>query len=96
MYVVVHHQIKDREAFVRGQRLIKGEGAPTGARALQFYPSSDGSAVTCLWEASSIAAVQQYVDETLGRTSQNICYEVDAGQAFARQPLGLRDSPASA
>src|SRR5262245_5000217 len=94
MYVVVHHRIKDREAFSRGQRLIKGEGAPTGTRALQFYPSRDGSTVTCLWEAPTLAAVQGYVDETLGSTSENTCYEVDAGQAFARQPLGLRDAAA--
>ena len=94
MYVVVHHQIKDREAFTLGQRLIKGEGAPAGTRALQFYPSRDGSTVTCLWETPSVGAVQGYVDETLGRTSENICYEVDPAQAFARQPLGLRESPA--
>ena len=34
----------------------------------------------------------QYVDTTLGDTSQNTCYEVDAEHAFARQPLGLPES----
>jgi len=92
MYVVVHHRIKDREAMTRGQKLIKGEGAPSGTRALQFYPSRDGSAVTCLWEAPSVSAVQGYVDETLGSTSDNSCYEVDSGLAFARHALGLRES----
>ncbi|HEV8247828.1 MAG TPA: hypothetical protein VGP93_18770 [Polyangiaceae bacterium] len=95
MYVVVQHKIKDPEvAFTRGERLIKGEGAPSGARALQFYPSRDASSVTCLWEAPSVAAVQKYVDETLGSASENLSYEVNAEKAFARQPLGLRESGA--
>ena len=95
MYVVAHHTIKDPQAaFSRGEKLIKGEGAPAGVRALQFYPSTDRSAVTCLWKADSVKAVQEYVDSTLGDASQNTCYEVDAGQAFAERPLGLPASPA--
>jgi hypothetical protein len=93
MYVVVQHTIKDPEtAFSRGEKLIKGEGAPQGVRALQFYPSTDRSSVTCLWEAGSVAAVQAYVDSTLGGSSENECYEVDGGQAFADRPLGLPPS----
>src|SRR5215207_2179246 len=94
MYVVVQHQFKDsKSAFSRGEKLIRNEGAPPGVRGLQFYPSRDGSAATCLWEADSVGAVQEYVDSTLGDSSVNTCYEVDAEQAFAERPLGL---PASA
>jgi hypothetical protein len=94
MYVIVQHQFKDPQvAFSRGEKLIKNEGAPVGVRGLQFYPSSDGSAATCLWEADSVEAIQGYVDATLGDSSVNTCYEVDADQAFAERPLGL---PASA
>jgi hypothetical protein len=94
MYVVVQHRFKDPQtAFARGDKLIKNEGAPVGVRGLQFYPSRDGSAATCLWEADSVQDVQEYVDSTLGDSSQNTCYEVDAEQAFAERPLGL---PASA
>jgi hypothetical protein len=90
MYVVVQHQIKDPQpAFSRGEKLIKNEGAPAGVRVLQFYPSADGSAVTCLWEADSVEAIQEYVDSTLGDSSENTCYEVDTEQAFADRPLGL-------
>ena len=92
MYVVVQHQFKDPEtAFARGQRLIKNEGAPAGVRGLQFYPSSEGSAATCLWEAPSVAAVQEYVDSTLGDSSENLCYEVNADMAFATQPTGIAE-----
>ena len=93
MYVVVQHSFKDPSvAFARGERLIKMEGAPAGARGLQFYPAADGSRATCLWEAASVDAIQGYVDETLGDSSTNVCYEVEAEQAFAKQPLGLRES----
>ena len=90
MYVVVQHEIKDQlTAFSRGEKLIKNEGAPDGVRGLQFYPSTDGSAVTCLWEANSVREIQEYVDSTLEDSSQNTCYEVDSEQAFAERPLGL-------
>jgi hypothetical protein len=95
MYVVVQHRFNDpRTAFTRGERLIKNEGAPPGVRGLQFYPSKDGSGATCLWEADSVDDVQRYVDSTLGDSSENLSYEVDAEQAFARQPLGLPESAA--
>lgn len=95
MYVVVQHQFKDPQtAFARGERLIKNEGAPTGVRGLQFYPSRDGSGATCLWEAPSVAAVQEYVDVTLGDSSENLCYEVAVELAFASQPAGVPESPA--
>lgn len=95
MYIVVQHRITNPQtAFARGERLMKSEGAPTGVRNLQFYPSRDRSAVTCLWESPSVGAVQGYVDSTLGDSSENVCYEVDSEHAFARLPLGLRESAA--
>lgn len=96
MYVVVMHRITNPQtAFTRGERLMKNEGAPAGVRVLQFYPSRDRSAVTCLWEAPSVNLVQTYVDATLGDASVNTCYDVDAEFAFARQPLGVRESAAT-
>jgi hypothetical protein len=95
MYVVMQHQIKDAEtAFARGETLIKGEGAPDGVRALQFYPSSDGSAVVCLWETPSVEAVQRYADATLGDSSVQTSFEVNAEQSFSERPLGIRESAA--
>jgi hypothetical protein len=96
MYVVVQHRIKDPQtALSRGQTLIRNEGAPQGAHGLQFYPSQDSSAVTCLWEAESVESIQVYVDSTLGDSSDNTCYEVNAEQAFAERPSGLPASPAA-
>jgi hypothetical protein len=94
MYVVVQHRIKDPEiAFARGQRLISGQGAPESVKVLQFYPSQDRTTVTCLWESDSVESIQDWVDTTLGDSSENICYPVDADQAFAERPLGLPATP---
>jgi hypothetical protein len=41
-----------------------------------------------------VQAIQEYVDSTLGDSSQNTCYEVDSDQAFAERPLGLPAAPA--
>ena len=69
MLVVVQHQLIDPPtAFIRGERLKRGEGAPAGTRVLQFLPSRDGTLVTCLWESESVDDLQSYVDETLGET----------------------------
>lgn len=92
MYVVVQHTFIDpAAAFPRGERLIRGEGAPDGTTVLQFYPAQDGSRATCLWESHSVGDVQRYVDDTLGSSSSNLCYEVDAANAVARQPLGIAE-----
>jgi hypothetical protein len=93
MYVVVQHRFTNTPlAFARGEKLMKNEGAPAGAHVLQFYPASDGSGATCLWEADSVEAIQRYVDTTLGDASVNTSYEVEASQAFALQPSGIRQS----
>ena len=76
------------------RELIKNEEAPDGTTGLQFYPARDGSGATCLWESNSVADVQSYVDRTLGESSRNRCYEVDAANAFARQPLGIAERSA--
>lgn len=94
MYVIAQHEIQDQEsAFQRGARLEVGEGAPEGSRVLQFLPATDGSKVTCLWEAGSVHDVQGYVDGVLGDASINTCYEVAAEPAFAERPIGLATSP---
>jgi hypothetical protein len=96
MYVVVQHRFTNPAvAFARGVRLIENEGAPEGVRGLQFLPSRDGSAATCLWEAPSVGAIQDYVDATLGDASVNECYEVNTEQAFAVVPPTISAGPAA-
>jgi hypothetical protein len=96
MYVVVQHRFKNRQvAFERGERLIKNEGAPEGVHGLQFYPAKDGSGAACLWEAPSVESVKKYVDSTLGDSSENTVYEINAELAFSSPPRGIRDAEAA-
>jgi hypothetical protein len=83
MFIVVEHTIRDASvAFARGQNLLDGRSAPTGVQIRKFYPSTDQSAVICLWEGNSVGEVRQYVDATLGDSSDNVYFEVDAQQAL--------------
>jgi hypothetical protein len=83
MFIVVEHTIRDAQvAFARGQNLLEGRGAPAGVQVRKFYPSTDQSAVICLWEGGSLDEVRDYVDATLGDSSDNLYFEVDAEQAL--------------
>ena len=96
MLVIAWHELTDPPtAFTRGERLKRGEGAPEGTQVLQFLPGRDGRSVTCLWESRSVADVQTYVDETLGESSRNTCYEVEESVAFAALPDGIAGSAAA-
>ena len=83
MFIVVEHTVRDAAvAFARGQNLLEGRGAPAGVQVRKFYPSTDQSAVICLWEGNSLEEVRDYVDETLGDSTDNLYFEVDAEQAL--------------
>jgi hypothetical protein len=79
MFIVTHHTITDpKTAFERGQNLLSGNGAPTGVRVREFYPSRDKADVFCLWEGNSLEEVRDYVDATMGDSSRQTYFEVDA------------------
>ena len=91
MFIVVHHTITDpATAFARGESLLAGNGTPPGVHVREFYPSREKADVFCLWEANSLEEVRNYVDATLGDSSRNAYYEVDA--EIAR---GLPELPSS-
>ena len=79
MKVGVIHRISDPEtAQSSGQALFDPH---EGVQLLQFCPSEDFSAATCIWEAESIDAVRELVDPTLGESSQQTYYAVNTEQA---------------
>jgi hypothetical protein len=45
---------------------------------IQFYPSKDKVDVFCLWETESKDELREYVDATLGDSTKNTYFEVDA------------------
>ncbi len=79
MKVGVIHRISDPEtAQSSGQALFEPQ---EGMQLLQFVPSQDFSAATCLWEAASIDAVRDLVDPTLGDASEQTYFAVATEQA---------------
>jgi hypothetical protein len=91
MYVAIVHRIKDAQAMLsRGEGLADPSNAPPGVVPRQFCPSKDLSAATCLWEAGSVDALRDYIDSTLGDSSENTYFEINTEYA-----LGLPE-PAAA
>ena len=83
MYVAVVHRIMDPEAMLsRGQSLADASNAPPGVTPHEFFPSTDLSAATCLWEGDSVDAVRDYIDPTLGDSSENSYFEVSTEHAL--------------
>jgi hypothetical protein len=88
MKVGVIHRISDPEAAQStGQSLFDPH---EGVRLLQFCPSQDFRAATCIWEADSIDAVRDLVDPTLGDASEQTYFAVATEQA-----VGLPEATAS-
>jgi hypothetical protein len=82
MYVAIVHEVKDAQAFLsRGERLGDPSNVPPGVVGRQFCPSADLAAATCIWEAGSVDAVRDYVDSTLGDSSENTYFEINTEYA---------------
>jgi hypothetical protein len=82
MYVAVVHRVKDPEAMLsRSEGLADPSNAPRGVVPRQFCPSKDLSTATCVWEAGSVDAVRNYIDSTLGDSSDNTYFEINTEYA---------------
>jgi hypothetical protein len=89
MKIGVIHRISDPEtAQSRGQSLFN---PPEGVQLLQFCPSEDFRAATCIWEAQSLDTVRDLVDSTLGDASEQTYFAVATEQA-----VGLPEAKATA
>jgi hypothetical protein len=83
MYVAIVHQVQDAQAFLsRGEPLDDPSNAPPGVVPRQFCPSKDLSMATCVWEADSLDAVRDYIDSTLGHSSDNTYFEINSEYAL--------------
>jgi hypothetical protein len=82
MYVGVVHRVKDPKAMMsRGEGLSDPSNAPPGVHSHQFCPSTDLSVATCVWEGDSVDAVRDYIDGTLGDSSENSYFEISTEHA---------------
>ncbi len=72
MYVLVHHNIHDRDRFWAA---VQDTKIPDTMKLHQSIPAKDGSRATCLWEAESTDAVRDLVEGSVGEVSTNVYME---------------------
>ena len=77
MYVSVIHDVSDPEKFWG----MNPDVIPEGVVLHSALPNSDGSRAVCLWEADSMDAVKNIIEENVGQYSRNEYYEVNAQNA---------------
>jgi hypothetical protein len=74
MFVAIEHDIQDAAKF--RQRAEKAFPLPNGLHVHLFLPATDLSRATCLYEASSVDQVRDFVDGLLGDCSKNRYFSV--------------------
>ncbi len=80
MFVIVNHTITDPGSFWGA---LKTAGSPpAGSKVHQMLPSADGQQATCLWESADVETVRGLVEGTVGKSSTNTFFAVDAAQAM--------------
>ena len=82
MRITVLHRITDPEKFMEMDAEEVAAGAPEGAKVQQFLPSEDHSVATCLWEASSVDEVRDYLDPATEGVAENTYFEIDEERAL--------------
>ena len=85
MHVVIRHYISDSAKWDRSTNnimsMIEQHRLPTGLKPLEYLPSVDGRNADCVWEASSLGALKQFIEhETSG--ARNEYFEVKAEAAI--------------
>jgi hypothetical protein len=87
-HVIAHHRVGDRAGFLRWT----GEpaaGRPPHWRLILSAPTADGAACFALWWADSAAALQQFLQRTLGDVGPVECHEIDVENALGLENLAL-------
>jgi hypothetical protein len=82
MYVAVVHKISDPEKF------WSMGGFPETITFRATFPNPTGTRAVCLFEASSVNTLKDFLEAAVGAVSDNEYYEVAADKA-----VGLPGSP---
>ncbi len=80
MFVVVEHTITNPGVFFG--LVSRAAEAPSGIKALQFFPSMSSDRAVCLWEANSVEAVKNFLEPLSAQSSRNTYYTVDSTKAM--------------
>ena len=76
MFVIAHHFIHEPEIFWKLAPQVVGS-LPSHLKVHSVFPAKDLKTGTCVWEAPSVADVQDLLDQSAGQYSRNVCYEVN-------------------
>jgi hypothetical protein len=85
MFILVEHTITNQDVFFG--LVPKVAEAPSGMKALQFFPSMDKNQAVCLWEAKSEDALKGYLEPLIAKSSRNIYFAVDSKNAIGLPTL---------
>ena len=80
MYIIVQHKISDPKRFWEAVEAGMPK-LPAHLKVRSVFPDGEGSRAVYLWEAETLSAVQDFVEETVGPVSQNRYFAVDASKA---------------
>jgi len=81
MLVIAHHFVQNPDAFWPAAQEAM-PSIPANFKLHSVFPSKDLKTGTCIWEASSAAEVQDFLDYKFGNTAKNVCYEVNEEIAY--------------
>jgi hypothetical protein len=83
MYIVVIHNISDPEKFWSTAQTAADTGdIPEGLTVHSTLPDPTGTKAVCLWEASSVEPLRDYLEAAVGAVSKNQYFEVAAEKAL--------------
>lgn len=85
MFVVIDHEIHDRDLFK--SKVNAMAPPPPELWRHQFLTSTDLTRATCLWEAPTVEPLRSYIDGSLQPASTQTYYTVNETRA-----VGLPDS----
>ena len=83
MIILVNHKINDPGSFWgAAQQSLPNLPEANVKRVIQSLPNADMTEATCLWEAESIADLDNYLRSKVGGTSTEVYYEVNTANAI--------------
>jgi hypothetical protein len=92
MHAVIRHYISDPAKWDHTTKtimsMIEQQRLPRGLKPLEYLPSVDGRKADCVWEAETLASLQQFLDRETGTAARNEYFEVNCTKA-----IGLPTGP---
>ncbi len=79
MYIIAEHEISNPKTFWDTAKSAK---LPSHLKLHQTLPNREGTKAVCLWEASRVDEVKDFVEKALGNVSRNTYFAVEAENAM--------------